>query len=602
MNNSMKRNDNLIRKKIYKYMLTGVMTTVALQLGNVVDAMIVGNLIGSIGNSAVTAAAPFVYILQAAAILFGTGGAVTIAVLLGKREVQSAGKVMGFCIILCIAYPLIFTAATPLSVSAYISLTGAAGQLADMIRSITTVYSLGMPAVSLVLGMAYLITVDNHPGLAARMNIVANVVNLVLDYILVKFTPLGITGAALSTVLGYVAAGLIFIPGYYRSKERMVKPIYKGSLREGKLIRTTMKNGLPNIVSLVMTVVGMFIINSAVLRNLGAGYFSAYAVANNTQNIVTMFLGGMASVIASVAGVLYGEKDYFGMRVVYRRVLRSAMIAGGIVMAIFLLVPGFLAKLYGFDQPELLLDLETGIRIFAFSFVFYILNAILQSYYRTIGQTFLSTTDIALQLILLRIPFMLLGMHFFGFFGLFGAVILSELLSYIITNLLRILKQKRGTTPEKGILAIPDTNGAVILDISVKGSDREAINVARCIKEACEKEPIAPERANRLGVAAEEVVSNIGKYGYKTKAEKDIDICLSKAGDRYFLRFRDDGIPFNPVAYKPSEEAGEDEVHGLMLLKKMADKISYMRVISLNNTVFEMNADEIETDHEQSQG
>ena len=186
MNNSMKRNDNLIRKKIYKYMLTGVMTTVALQLGNVVDAMIVGNLIGSIGNSAVTAAAPFVYILQAAAILFGTGGAVTIAVLLGKREVQSAGKVMGFCIILCIAYPLIFTAATPLSVSAYISLTGAAGQLADMIRSITTVYSLGMPAVSLVLGMAYLITVDNHPGLAARMNIVANVVNLVLDYILLN--------------------------------------------------------------------------------------------------------------------------------------------------------------------------------------------------------------------------------------------------------------------------------------------------------------------------------------------------------------------------------------------------------------------------------
>ena len=46
--------------------------------------------------------------------------------------------------------------------------------------------TMGMPAVSLVLGMAYLITVDNHPGLAARMNIVANVVNLVLDYILLN--------------------------------------------------------------------------------------------------------------------------------------------------------------------------------------------------------------------------------------------------------------------------------------------------------------------------------------------------------------------------------------------------------------------------------
>ena len=315
----MERNDSLIRKKIYKYMLTGVMTTVALQLGNVVDAMIVGNLIGSIGNSAVTAASPFVYILQAAAILFGTGGAVTMAVLLGKREVRMAGKVMGFCIIFCIAYPLLFTLLTPLSVSAYISVTGATGQLADMLRSITTVYSLGMPVISVVIGMAYLISVDNHPGLAAKMNIVANVVNLLLDYILVKFTPMGITGAALSTVLGYVVAGLIFIPGYFRSKERMVHPLFRGSVKEGKLILAAMKSGLPNLVNLILTVVSMFVINSVVLRQLGSGYFSAYAVANNSLHIVQMFLSGITTVIASVAGVLFGEKDYFGMRSVYRR-------------------------------------------------------------------------------------------------------------------------------------------------------------------------------------------------------------------------------------------------------------------------------------------
>lgn len=608
----MERNDSLIRKKIYKYMLTGVMTTVALQLGNVVDAMIVGNLIGSIGNSAVTAGSPFVYILQAAAILFGTGGAVTMAVLLGKREVRMAGKVMGFCIIFCIAYPLLFTLLTPLSVSAYISITGATGQLADMLRSITTVYSLGMPVISVVIGMAYLISVDNHPGLAAKMNIVANVVNLLLDYILVKFTPMGITGAALSTVLGYVVAGVIFIPGYFRSKERMVHPLFKGCVKEGKLILAAVKSGLPNLVNLILTVVSMFVINSVVLRQLGGGYFSAYAVANNSLHIVQMFLSGITTVIASVAGVLYGEKDYFGMRSVYRRVLSAAFIAGGVILVAFLTVPGLLAKMYGFDQADILPDLETGLRVFSVSFAFIILNAILQSYYRTVGQTFLSTANITMEQVLLRIPLMLLGMHLFGFLGLFYGIIACELLTYLLLNLLRIGLQKAGRVPRKGVLAIPEENSAVLVDISVSGSDSSAVDVARLIRERCGSEPMAPERANRLGVAAEEVITNIARYGYKDQEKKDIDVCLSRAEGRYYLRFRDDGIPFNPLEYvfetgsqgedtggTRSKNAGEggggdmpDEVHGLILLKKMADKISYMRVINLNNTVVEINARE----------
>ena len=95
----MNRNDRLIKKKIYKYMLTGIMTTVALQLGNIVDAMIVGNLIGSIGNGAVSASTPYTYVLQAAAILLASGGAVIAAVMLGKRQPESAGKVMGFCLL-----------------------------------------------------------------------------------------------------------------------------------------------------------------------------------------------------------------------------------------------------------------------------------------------------------------------------------------------------------------------------------------------------------------------------------------------------------------------------------------------------------------------
>ena len=584
----MERNDRLIKKKIYKYMLTGVMTTVALQLGNVVDAMIVGNLLGSIGNAAVSASIPYTYMLQLAMLLFSSGGAVVSAVLLGRHEAESAGRIAGFCLFFGTAYPILFAIFFPAVVPRYVSFTGAEGELAAMITDFTSVYSLGMPFISLAIIFSGFMNIDNHPSFSSGMNITANAVNLVCDYLLVKFTPLGIKGAALSTIIGYLVASLIFIPLYIRSKDRMIRPALAGLSKEWELKKEVLKRGMPNLANLVFTVIGMSILNRAILDRLGAGHYAAYAVANNTQHIVQMILTGISSVIASVAGVLYGERDYFGMRGVMQKVLKAALLSGAVIMAVFLAAPRFIAALYGFDNAALMPELLAGLRIFSLSFFFFSLNALAQNYYRTIGQTALSLISTAMQLLLIRIPLMLLFLRLYGFVGLFAAIVLSEFISFLLLNLLRILLQRLGRVPQKGFMAIPDTNGDILCDVSVIGSDEKAVVVSERVIACCLKDGLSEREANMLGIAAEELVANIGRYGYKEQDEKDIDICLSKTEGRYYLRIRDDGIPFDPVSYEPGEEA-EKMPGGLTLLKKMAIGIRYMRTLSLNNTIIEVD-------------
>lgn len=584
----MERNDRLIRKKIYKYMFTGVMTTVALQLGNVVDAMIVGHLLGSIGNAAVSAAMPYIYLLQAAMILLSGGGAVVSAVLLGKHEAGSAGKIAGFCFLFGTAYPLLFAIISPAAAPWYVNLTGAKGELAAMVSDYISVYSLGMPFISFAIIVSSLMNIDNHPSFSSGMNIVANAVNLVCDYILVKYTLLGIKGAALSTIIGYVAAGLIYIPLYIRSKDRMIKPSLAGLSKEWELKNKVLQRGMPNLSSLVLMVIGMSILNRAVLDGLGAGHYAAYAVTNNTQHIVQMFLNGISSVIASVAGVLYGERDYFGMRGVLKKVLKAALVTGVIIMAVFLATPQLIAALYGFDNAALMPELLMGLRIFSLSFFFYTLNALAQNYYRTIGQTYLSLLSTAMQLLFIRIPLMLLFLSLYGFVGLFAAIVLSELISFVLLNLLRMLLQRLGRVPQKGFMAIPDSNSDILCDISIRGSDEKAVQVSERVIACCQKDGLSEREANMLGLAAEELVSNIATHGYKEQAKKDIDVCLSKTEGRYYLRIRDDGIPFDPVSYEPGEET-EKMPGGLTMLKKMAINIHYMRTISLNNTIIEVD-------------
>ena len=42
----MERNDYLIKKKFYAYLIPGVMMVAALQLGNLLDSVFVGNILG----------------------------------------------------------------------------------------------------------------------------------------------------------------------------------------------------------------------------------------------------------------------------------------------------------------------------------------------------------------------------------------------------------------------------------------------------------------------------------------------------------------------------------------------------------------------------
>ena len=47
-------------------------------------------------------------------------------------------------------------------------------------------------------------------------------------------------------------------------------------------------------------------------------------------------------------------------------------------------------------------------------------------------------------------------------------------------------------------------------------------------------------------------------------------------------------MPFDPVRYKPPEHE-EKTIGGLELIRDLAIRMEYVRVISLNNTVIEMD-------------
>ena len=86
------RNNRLLNAKLNKYIVPGIMMSLALQLGNIVDTIFVSNLIGVEAMSAFTLSLPVETLVQLTGYCLGIGGSIAVGNMLGKRDKEGASK------------------------------------------------------------------------------------------------------------------------------------------------------------------------------------------------------------------------------------------------------------------------------------------------------------------------------------------------------------------------------------------------------------------------------------------------------------------------------------------------------------------------------
>ncbi len=195
------------------------------------------------------------------------------------------------------------------------------------------------------------------------------------------------------------------------------------------------------------------------------------------------------------------------------------------------------------------------LQIYSFSFVLYVFNEFLQTYYQTILETMLTTLDTILEFFVLLIPITFLLMHYYGIYGVCAAVPISELLTIFIVEGTRKFLQDRDKLPQEGLLMIPNPAHDDSFDVTIEAGEENAINISR--------------------------------YGYDKVKKPYIDINLSHDGEQWILRIRDDGIPFDPTQYQPEEE-NKFLLGGINVIKGLARNFTYTRVLNMNNTIIEV--------------
>lgn len=575
------RNGILVQKKFNEYLLSTIMTSLAMSLASVVDSIIVGNLLGNMALAAIGLAGPVIFCINMIYMLFGVGGVTCASVAKGRRNSRQANQIFTLTMVLGIGAMFLFLIMMYIFMKP-ITNSFAAGdvKLAAMIADYLRPLLFTGPGLMFASGLALFIRMDGQPQSAALVVVIANIVNLVLDFVLIRFLNAGIMGAGLSTSLGYVFGALIVIP-YLLNKNRSFHFLLPKK-EEIKIIAEILRTGLPKALTQLTSFFRSIVLNSLVMFSLGSIGMSVMTVCINVLMIAGIFVGGISDALLPIAGTMFGEHDYYGIRQTLKSACRVLGISCFVLLAFFMITPQTIGVFFALTSEEGMAVLIPALRLFALYIPFYGINTVLQNFYTTTGRSKLASSIATMDGFIFVVCYA-------GVFALIGGNILW--LCYACsgaTTLFVVLligqKIKKREQVSSILLLREEAGQSTVMDVTINATAQEAAGLSGQIIDFCIQNGIDSITANRLGVAVEEMAMNTVHMAHDKKSPGVIDILVRVTEDELIMRFRDDGEVFDLTSYQAAGE-GICVTDGIEVIKKLANGIDYIRQLGFNTTV-----------------
>lgn len=432
-----------IPKLLFK-MAPPVMLALLIQsIYNIADSFFVARY-SSEGLTALSIIYPIQLLITALATGTGAGVNILISRMDGKGEQETQHHVIKNGLFLNVFHFLLFAVIGNLLADRYFALSTANA----LVRSQGVLYSRIIFAGSLGLFTESICT----KVLQARGNMIipmiaqitGSVINIVLDIILIfgvgAVPALGITGAAIATVIGQWAAMVITI----------IAVIQKYSLRgrfQWKICKKIYANGVGSIVTqslYTLYIVGL----NMILKTFTEDAVTVLGIYYKIQSFFFIPLLGFQQVLLPLFSYHYGAGDERRNR----GILKCAMVFSVCIMAvatgIFFLCPGTLIRIFS-TEPAIVTIGIYAFPVISISFIFAGLTIVLTSYLQGIAHIKASLFIIVLRQVFLLVPLAWL-FHFIGLKAVWWTFPVTEIIASLtgVVMIAFLQKEKRSSACE----------------------------------------------------------------------------------------------------------------------------------------------------------
>lgn len=272
---------------------------------NMADTFFIGQTKDPLQVAAVSLATPVFMIFMALGHLFGIGGSSAISRALGERRKDRAWHISSFCCYGLLGLGVMVAVISVLGMEQILHLIGASENTIGFARQYLTIISIGAPTIMFSTAFANILRGEGASRESMIGNLLGTIVNIILDPVMILGLGWGVSGAALATIIGNIAACFFYISYYLRGKSMLSIHVKDFKMGDG-IAASVAAIGIPASLNNILMSFANIILNQA-LVGYGDTPVAAMGVALKSNMLVVLLQIGLCVGIQPLIGYNYGS-------------------------------------------------------------------------------------------------------------------------------------------------------------------------------------------------------------------------------------------------------------------------------------------------------
>ena len=344
--------ESSINRLMVRFSIPCIMSLLISSLYNIVDQMFIGNSeLSTLGNAATGVVFPVFIIAQAFAWCFGDGCAAYLNIYQGKNDDRGAHRAIGGSITAAfLSGVLMMVVIYPIKIPMLTLFGATENTLAYSIEYLDIVLAM-MPIYILCNMMNSIIRADGSPAWAMIAMLIGAVTNIILDPIFIFGLDMGMSGAAIATVIGQGATFIATLAYFFRTRTFRLRK--NSFVPYPKAIGKIVGLGVSTFITQIAIVV-VAILSNVEFARLGAmseyGADVPIAIIGIQSKVTTVVLNivvGVALGCQPIISYNMGAGKYDRVREIYKKIMVLTISTGLLFTVLFELAPDAIIGMFG---------------------------------------------------------------------------------------------------------------------------------------------------------------------------------------------------------------------------------------------------------------